>query len=155
MLVGVVLVAALLFASILAYRGRSTPSTSSIPTSSLPSPTLASFPASTVLPAAVLTVDTPKPNQKVSGPLVIKGQASSSWFFEGVFPVKLLNEKGEIIASGQAKALSDFQTSDLVAFEATMNIPATAKGQGALVFEKDNPSGQNQLTETRIIAVSF
>ncbi len=154
-LAGIVLVVSLLFATVMAFRGQKAPTLSPVAFIS-PAPTLNPARTAADLTPTILTIDTPKPNQKVNGQLVIKGKASGAWFSEGVFPVKLLNERGDIIATGQAKAQGEWMTTAVVPFEATLNIPATVKGQGSLVFEKDNSSGEEKkFTETRIIAVSF
>ncbi|HNX11214.1 MAG TPA: DUF5668 domain-containing protein, partial [bacterium] len=37
-----------------------------------------------------IKIANPEPNQKVSSPIKISGQAKGNWFFEGSFPVKLI-----------------------------------------------------------------
>ena len=89
----------------------------------------------------LIRVDSPSFNQKISNPLIIKGEARGSWFFEASFPVKLYDGDDQLIGTGVAQAQSDWMTNDFVPFEASIyfNNPKTKKG--VLVLEKDNPSG--------------
>jgi len=57
------------------------------------------------------------PNQEIESPLVVRGKAKRTWFFEGDFPIILTNWDGLIIAEGYATAQSDWMTEDFVKFE--------------------------------------
>lgn len=84
----------------------------------------------------------PKANQEVRSPIEIKGKAKGNWFFEAVFPVKLKDESGNIIASGQARADGDWMSPDFVDFSAEITYDnSTTTGRAVLVFKNDNPSG--------------
>lgn len=84
----------------------------------------------------------PKPNDVISSPLVITGQARGTWFFEASFPVVLTDWDGLIIASGIAQAKGDWMTEKFVPFEATLTFDTPAyKNNGSLILKKDNPSG--------------
>ena len=92
----------------------------------------------------IIRLDSPRPNQVVNSPLVIKGEARGSWFFEASFPVFLTNWDGLIIAEGIATAKGDWMTSDFVPFEATLTFNADKNAysdRGSLILKKDNPSG--------------
>lgn len=88
-----------------------------------------------------IRVSQPKPNDAVSSPLVIKGEARGSWFFEASFPVKIYDENGNIIGQTIAQAKSDWMTQDFVPFEATLIFSSAKDQKGNLVLQKDNPSG--------------
>ncbi|MDD4333155.1 MAG: Gmad2 immunoglobulin-like domain-containing protein [Patescibacteria group bacterium] len=89
-----------------------------------------------------IKIDYPQPNQKISSPLKISGQARGNWFFEASFPVVLVNWDGLIIAEGQAKAQSDWMTENFVPFTAELTFTKPEyKDNGALILKKDNPSG--------------
>jgi Immunoglobulin-like domain of bacterial spore germination len=106
----------------------------------------------------LIRVDTPLPNQIVSSPLVIKGEARGSWFFEATFPVILTNWDGLIIAQGVARAKGDWTTTDFVPFEATLTFTVDKKAysnKGALTLKKDNPSGLPQNDNSIEIPVIF
>jgi spore germination protein GerM len=90
----------------------------------------------------MIRIFSPESDQVVSWPIIIKGEARGNWFFEGSFPVRLLDENGTEIALGLAQAQSDWMTEDFVPFEATLNIASLPEiDEGVLVLEKDNPSG--------------
>jgi len=91
-----------------------------------------------------IIVDTPKPNSEIQSPLSITGQARGNWYFEAVFPVKLLDSRKQIIAQGQARAKSDWLTTDFVPFEAYLEFSSDIKQNGVLILQNDNPSGMPQ-----------
>lgn len=82
-----------------------------------------------------------KPGDVISSPLVLTGEARG-WYFEGSFPVFLVNWNGLIIAEGIAQAKGDWMTSSFVPFEAILTFTKPDyKDNGALILKKDNPSG--------------
>ncbi len=103
----------------------------------------------------LIRVSTPRPNQTIQSPLVIKGEARGFWFFEADFPVKLLDGNGNLITQGIAQAQSDWMTEDFVPFQAEIefDIPETEKG--TLILEKDNPSGLPENADELRIPVRF
>ncbi len=101
-----------------------------------------------------IRVETPKVNAKIAGPLVVKGEAQGTWYFEASFPVKLLDEKGQVVAQTAAQAQGDWMTENFVPFEATLTFTATS-GKGMLVLERDNPSGLPQNDAQVRIPVSW
>ncbi|MCX6730203.1 MAG: GerMN domain-containing protein [Candidatus Portnoybacteria bacterium] len=89
-----------------------------------------------------------KPNQIVTSPLQIDGKVRGFWFFEASFPVKLVDENNNILATGIAQAKGDpatgevnWMTSDFVDFETEIEFVSKDGGKGFLVFNRDNPSG--------------
>ena len=95
-------------------------------------------------PVDMIKVSEPGPNQLISSPLTIKGEARGSWFFEASFPVFLVDWDGLIIAQGIAQAQGDWMTTELVPFEAKLEF-SVAKDiysrNGTIILKKDNPSG--------------
>jgi len=85
-------------------------------------------------------ISAPESGTLVSSPLVIKGQALGNWFFEANLPVKLIDDKGNLIISGPATAESDWMVSTFVPFSALLEF-STMATSGYLVIAKDNPSG--------------
>ncbi len=88
-----------------------------------------------------VTVTSPQANSSITSPLTITGEAVGNWYFEASFPIKLVDEDGNILASTIATAQGDWMTTDLVPFEATMVFNTTGPLDAELLFEKDNPSG--------------
>ena len=95
----------------------------------------------------LINLESPRPNEKISSPLTIKGQARGSWFFEASFPVFLVDWDGKIIAQAVASTKSDWMTTEFVPFEATLSFTAdknSYSNKGSLILKKDNPSGLSQ-----------
>ena len=89
----------------------------------------------------LIQVETPRANETISSPLVIKGKARGAWFFEASFPVKLYDGQGKLLAATTAQAKSDWTSEDFVPFEAKLEFLPPETEKGTLVLEKDNPSG--------------
>jgi len=104
-----------------------------------------------------IVVNYPRPNDFISNPLLIKGQARGFWFFEASFPVVLVNWDGLIIGEGLATAESDWMTEDWVNFSAEIAfIPDTmVSNRGALILQKDNPSGLPEFDEALEYTIFF
>ncbi|PIT94472.1 hypothetical protein COT98_03435 [Candidatus Falkowbacteria bacterium CG10_big_fil_rev_8_21_14_0_10_39_9] len=80
-------------------------------------------------------------NQVISSPVALEGSARGTWFFEGSFPVKLLDESGQELGRGIAQSQGNWMTEDFVPFKVTMMFTRPTSSTGSLVLEKDNPSG--------------
>ncbi len=94
--------------------------------------------------ADLIRIETPLPNQTITSPLVVKGEARGNWYFEASFPVILTDWDGKIIAQGIAQAKGEWITTEFVPFEATLTFvadPAAYSNRGSLILKKDNPSG--------------
>ncbi|PKN02779.1 hypothetical protein CVU76_01985 [Candidatus Dojkabacteria bacterium HGW-Dojkabacteria-1] len=72
---------------------------------------------------------------------VIRGSVTGSWYFEGEFPVRVLNEEMEVVETLIAFAKEDWMTSERVPFELEVDFPLIADSYIVLRFEKSNPSG--------------
>lgn len=103
-----------------------------------------------------------RPGDTVTSPLKINGESGGGWFFEGSFPVVLVNWDGLIIAEGLAKAKNDWMTEKFVPFEAELKFvkPANPTNQdyakkGAIIFRKDNPSGLPQHDKAYELPIKF
>jgi len=83
---------------------------------------------------------TPDSNALVDSPIKIEGRARGYWFFEGDFPLELIDENGRVIASGIARAQEDWMTENFVNFLAKVEFAKPSTDRGELIFKKDNPS---------------
>lgn len=90
-----------------------------------------------------LKVYTPASNAQMASPVIVLGEVPGSWSFEAVFPVKLLDGNGNLVARATAQLLGTWTTDQLVPFSVkiTYNTNAVAHGNGTLVLQRDNPSG--------------
>lgn len=77
----------------------------------------------------------------VESPLLIKGRARGTWFFEASFPIKLVDGNGNLLGSTIATAETDWMTTEFVPFTANLTFTLPSTTTGMLIFEKDNPSG--------------
>lgn len=106
----------------------------------------------------VIILNEPRPETIISSPLKISGEARGTWFFEASFPVILVDWDGLIIAEGIATAKSDWMTENYVPFEATLDFikPNTkVSNRGALILQKDNPSGESSKDDALEITVYY
>jgi len=104
----------------------------------------------------LIRLDNPRPNQIIISPLTIAGQARGYWFFEASFPVVLVDWDGLIIAQGIATAQDDWMTEDFVSFEVTLEFTKPEyKNNGALILQKDNPSGLPENDDALEIPIFF
>lgn len=102
----------------------------------------------------LITISTPRPNQTATDPLQIRGAARGSWFFEGSFPIKLVDENGNMIAEGHAQATENWMTENFVPYKATLDFTTNAE-RGVLILEKDNPSGLPENAQQLKVPVKF
>lgn len=92
--------------------------------------------------ADLIKVNFPRPNQKISSPLNIEGEARGSWYFEATFPIIVKDSSDNIIISSFATAQTDWMTEDFVAFKSQIIFETPERGsQGKIILQKDNPSG--------------
>ena len=102
-----------------------------------------------------IIVSSPQPGQTVKSPLLVEGRAKGNWFFEAVFPIRLLDDKGNELAAGQARATSDWMTENLVPFKGEIVFQAGSVKKGMLVLQNDNPSGIPEKEKQIQIPVNF
>lgn len=103
----------------------------------------------------IIRINTPRPNQAINSPLMIQGEARGTWFFEGDFPVKLLDEKGNIVGTAVAQAQSEWMTEDFVPFRVRLEFTMPTTNRGTLILEKDNPSGLPENADDLHIPIVF
>ncbi|MFA4936917.1 MAG: Gmad2 immunoglobulin-like domain-containing protein [Patescibacteria group bacterium] len=89
----------------------------------------------------LIKVVKPQKQQLVASPLQVTGEARGTWFFEASFPIRLLDDQGNILAQGIAQAQSDWMTENFVPFVASLTFTKPSSDAGVLVLQKDNPSG--------------
>ncbi|MFH0852377.1 MAG: GerMN domain-containing protein [bacterium] len=109
----------------------------------------------TPAPEQEITMISPQPNQVVTSPLIIEGTSKGGWFFEGSFPIKILDASGQEIASSFVQAQSDWMTTDPVNFRGEIRFISPASGNGTLLLQKDNPSGLPQNDKEFRVPIRF
>jgi len=103
----------------------------------------------------IITINNPRPNQLITSPLEITGQARGIWYFEADFPIKLYDDKENLLVSHYAVAKGEWMTEDFVPFSSEIEFETPATKKGWLVLEKDNPSNLDQLDDQLRIPVRF
>lgn len=118
-------------------------------TTPLPQSTRLSTATSMPLSEGII-VDSPRLYGQVQSPLEVKGKARGTWFFEGDFPVSLLDENGKELASGPAKAQGNWGTDDFVPFRLQLAFTAPKTKKGLLVFEYPSPKDGEVLRQYKM-----
>lgn len=111
--------------------------------------------AETKVETPKIIVDYPKPNDIVTSPLIVRGRARGTWFFEGDFPVTLYYGVGEDFVDTYATAKGDWMTEDYVEFEAVIDFPVPPTNDGLLDLKKNNPSDLEENNESVQIKIRF
>lgn len=88
-----------------------------------------------------LTLDELEPGAEVTSPLSFSGSASGLWYFEGDFPVRLVDGTGTVIAESYAGSQSDWMTEEQVPFKGEIRFEVTEPTEATLIFQEDDPSG--------------
>ena len=103
----------------------------------------------------LITITNPRPNQMVTSPLTITGQARGNWYFEASFPVRLLDANGKELAVSPVQAQGDWMTTEFVPYSVTLNFTTPTTKTGILILQKDNPSGLPENDDSLIVPVIF
>lgn len=123
----------------------------------------------------MIRVSSPRPNQYLTSPVIITGEARGTWFFEASAPVKLLDNTGKVIAQGVIRveptvshvpispknrlmkasdsAEGSWMTTEFVPFKGELTFSNPPSPKAKLVLEKDNPSGMPENAKQLTIPV--
>ena len=102
-----------------------------------------------------MRIASPLPNNLVHSPITVQGKAKGMWFFEGSFPIILLDANKKIITTSHATAKGDWMTEDFVPFQATFTFSVPPTDTGFVLLKKDNPSGDPKNDSFISIPVKF
>lgn len=89
----------------------------------------------------LIRVTTPPPGAVTGKPVMVRGEARGSWYFEASFPIEIRDASSTVIATGHAEAQGDWMTSEFVPYIATVTVPQSFIGEAVLTLMNDNPSG--------------
>lgn len=103
----------------------------------------------------LVQINQPKPNQLVTNPTTVIGQARGSWFFEGQMPLVIVDADGMELGKGTATAFSDWTKENFVPFEATLSYNLPSTDTGTIIIKKDNPSGLPENDDQLEIPIRF
>ena len=109
--------------------------------------------ATSTLPlSARVVVTSPKPNAEVGKTFVVSGNAPGNWFFEGSFPIKVVDSNNNFVGSGIAQAQGEWMTTEQVTFTSTITIDGYS-GPATVVLLRDNPSGMPENDDSVSVSV--
>lgn len=97
-----------------------------------------------------LTLDMPVEGADVASPLTFSGSASGLWYFEGDFPVRLVDGSGVLIAESYASAQSNWMTEEQVAFQGQIEFDVSEATEATLILQEDDPSGMKVPAEKKV-----
>jgi hypothetical protein len=97
----------------------------------------------------------PKPNDIVTSPLNITGEARGTWFFEGDFPLSLYDKDCTELVRSYASTQELWMTEDFISFEGTIDFDPGVSSTGFLVLENANTSGCSVYEKKLVIPVRF
>ena len=103
----------------------------------------------------LIMVDNITPNQIVTSPLKISGEARGYWFFEASFPIKIEDSNGNVLGIAIAQAQGDWMTEDFVPFKADLTFENSETQKGNLILIKDNPTGLSENDDELRMPVVF
>ncbi len=97
----------------------------------------------------------PKPNQAVSSPLEITGEARGSWYFEATFPAQLVDANGKQLAMVPINAQGEWMTNDFVPYKGTITFAKPTTSTGFLILKNSNASGLPESDKELRIPIKF
>ncbi|HEY1041193.1 MAG TPA: GerMN domain-containing protein [Candidatus Paceibacterota bacterium] len=95
----------------------------------------------------------PQPNGEISSGIELTGKAN--WYFEGSFPVYLLDANGVEMTATPATAQGEWMTSELTPYKAVLNYSTPTTPTGTIVLHNDNASGLPENDKEVRIPVKF
>ncbi len=102
-----------------------------------------------------LILDNIKSGDTVDLGFEVKGSVTGDWFFEGTFPVRVLNQQGEIVETLSAEALEEWTTEEAVPFSFKIDMDLEEESIVVLKFEKSNPSDLEESNDSAEITVTL
>lgn len=100
-----------------------------------------------------IRIETPEPDARITSPLIASGVADNTWYFEAVFPARLMAQDGTMIAEAPAIAASDWMASGDVPFNVEMAFTVDRETHATLVLEEDMPRENQEPRQVRIPVV--
>ena len=104
------------------------------------------------------TVVSPSVGAIISSPVAVNGWITGGgWFFEGSFPIKVIDADGTVLGQGPAQAQppENWTSTGTVIFIGNISFAKPHSATGTIVLSKDNPSGLPQNDASLSVAVKF
>ena len=89
---------------------------------------------------STIEIFSPRPNETISFPLRIEGEATSDWYEDGRFAVRVLSEVGTVITNAVAESTEPVKEDGYTPFSLTIEkFDTTDWDFGTLMFLKSDP----------------
>ncbi len=111
--------------------------------------------ATTTLQHPLIRVTSPLAQTIIKSPVIIKGEARGTWYFEASFPLKVVDSNGKTLAEVPAQAQGEWMTEDFVPFEVIVPFATSTTKTGKIILMKDNPSGDPERDDSIEIPIIF
>lgn len=102
-----------------------------------------------------VTVTQPTSGATVTSPLAIKGVVPGPWSFEANIPIKILDDKRQVVADSYGTVVGEWMTEKPVNFTASIPFKAPVTDKGFIVISKSNPSGDQATEDSVEIPIQF
>jgi hypothetical protein len=104
----------------------------------------------------LIYLDSPLSGALVTSPLKVRGYARGTWFFEGDFPMVLVDSEGKVMTKGFCSAKNHWMTENFVRFEGSIEFKKTGAGdRGTLILKKDNPTDLPEYDDALEVTIFF
>lgn len=103
-----------------------------------------------------IIVSEPHIGATIGSPITVYGRAKGSWFFEGVFPIKIYDANDKLLGEGPAHFEGEtWMTEEFVNFKGEIEFKEPTTQTGYIIFKNDNPSGLPEHDESFKLPVAF
>lgn len=93
--------------------------------------------------SGLIYASVPQAGTEVNKEVTVLGMAKGPWFFEGSFPVSVVDAEGKVVGEGVAEAQGEWMTEGYVPYKATIQIKGVPQTKdGAIVLVREDPSGE-------------
>lgn len=103
----------------------------------------------------LISVSNIMPEQRLSSPFTVEGEARGNWYFEATFPIEIINEKGETIGQSYAQAQGEWMTEEYVPYEGTIEFDPGESTKGEFILKNSNASGLPENDKELRIPITF
>lgn len=83
----------------------------------------------------------------------ISGEARGYWFFEGDFPLEIVDPSGEQLLVHYATAEGEWMTEEFVPFKTEVVLETTYEGPASLILRRNNPSDLSENDDELIVPI--
>lgn len=102
-----------------------------------------------------ILIENPRPNQKISSPITVRGKVRGNWLFEASFSGELFDANDKSLGTVILQAQGEWMTIDFVPFTGELVFSTPETETGTLKIINANPSGLPENNKTILMPVRF